>query len=82
VALPVEAHCHNDYGLGLANATAAYGAGASVIRTSINVLGYRWANAATKEVSVALPVLCGKAVPRRMTATQEYKVKRTSYASK
>lgn len=59
VSVPVEAHCHNDYGLGLANAVAACGAGATVIHTSVNGLGYRCGNPATEEVAVALRVLYG-----------------------
>jgi len=57
--VPVEVHCHNDFGLGLANAIAGYTAGAEVIHASFNGLGNRAGNPATEEVAVCLRVLYG-----------------------
>lgn len=41
VDIDIEAHCHNDFGLALANALAAYRAGAKIIDVTINGLGER-----------------------------------------
>ena len=41
VGLDIEVHCHNDRGLALANALAAFRAGASTIDASVNGLGER-----------------------------------------
>ncbi len=57
--VPVEIHCHNDFGLGLANAIAAYSVGAEVIHTSFNGLGNRAGNPATEEAAVCLHILYG-----------------------
>jgi 2-isopropylmalate synthase len=38
---PLHVHCHNDFGLAVANALAAYEAGAQVIDTTVNGLGER-----------------------------------------
>ncbi|HEV2122987.1 MAG TPA: hypothetical protein VGW38_09455, partial [Chloroflexota bacterium] len=56
---PVEVHCHNDYGLGVANVLAAYEAGADALDCSVNALGYRAGGAAIDEVAVALEALYG-----------------------
>lgn len=56
---PVEVHCHNDYGLGVANVLAAYEAGADALDCSVNALGYRAGGAAMDEVAVALEALYG-----------------------
>jgi len=57
--VPVEVHCHNDFGLGLANAIAAFCAGAEVIHASFNGLGPKCGNPATEEVAVCLKILYG-----------------------
>jgi isopropylmalate/homocitrate/citramalate synthase len=54
VNVPIEVHCHDDHGLGVANTLAAYEVGASVLSTSINGLGERAGLAATEEVIIAL----------------------------
>ncbi|MEM4700135.1 MAG: homocitrate synthase family protein [Candidatus Nezhaarchaeales archaeon] len=51
---PIEVHCHNDHGLGLANSLAAVEEGASVISSSVNGLGERAGITATEEVVLAL----------------------------
>ena len=55
--LPVEIHCHNDFGLALATELAALGAGAEVAHTCVNGLGERTGNAALEELVQALDLL-------------------------
>ena len=57
--LPIEVHCHNDYGLATACVLAAYEGGAAALNCSINAVGYRAGNAALDEVAVALEALYG-----------------------
>lgn len=52
-------HCHNDFGLALANILAAVKAGATKIDTCINGLGDRCGNASLVEVAGALEFLYG-----------------------
>ena len=57
--LPLEIHCHNDFGLACANTLAGIVAGADYASTTVNGLGERCGNAATEEVVMALEVLYG-----------------------
>jgi len=57
--LPLEIHCHNDFGLACANTLAGIVSGADYASTTINGLGERCGNAATEEVVMALEVLYG-----------------------
>ena len=57
--LPLEIHCHNDFGLACANTLAGLLAGADYASTTINGLGERCGNAATEEVALALEALYG-----------------------
>lgn len=57
--LPLEIHCHNDFGLGCANTLAGIRAGADYVSSTINGLGERCGNAATEDVVMALEVLEG-----------------------
>ena len=57
--LPLEIHCHNDFGLSCANTLAALAAGADYASTTMNGLGERSGNAPTEEVAMALEVLYG-----------------------
>lgn len=57
--LGVEVHCHNDFGLAVANVLAAYEGGASALHVAVNAVGYRAGNAALDEVVMALEVLYG-----------------------
>jgi isopropylmalate/homocitrate/citramalate synthase len=54
---PVEMHCHNDFGLAVANSLAGIMAGAEVIHTTVNAIGERSGNAALEEIAAALEVL-------------------------
>lgn len=57
VDLPIEAHCHNDFGVGTANALFSAAAGAEIIHTTINGLGERTGNPALDEVAAGLKYL-------------------------
>ncbi len=52
----ISAHCHNDLGLGVANALAAVRAGARQVECTINGIGERAGNAAMEEIVMALKV--------------------------
>lgn len=59
IKIPVHIHCHNDFGLAVANSFAAYEAGASCIDCTVNGLGERVGIAALEKVSTGLKVLYG-----------------------
>jgi isopropylmalate/homocitrate/citramalate synthase len=65
--LPLEIHCHNDFGLACANTLAGIMAGADYGSTTINGLGERCGNAATEEVAMALEVLYGVKMGMNLT---------------
>src|SRR6476661_4520180 len=51
---PVEIHCHQDFGLGVANTVAALAAGASVAHTTVTGLGERAGNVPMEDVVLSL----------------------------
>jgi isopropylmalate/homocitrate/citramalate synthase len=55
----VGVHCHDDFGLGLANTLAGISAGATLADASVLGLGERAGNCATEELAVALELLYG-----------------------
>jgi isopropylmalate/homocitrate/citramalate synthase len=57
--IPIEIHCHNDFGLGVANTIAGAEAGAEYLSVTVNGIGERCGNAALEETAVALRVLYG-----------------------
>ena len=57
---PVEIHCHQDFGLGVANTIAALAAGASVAHTTVTGLGERAGNVPMEDVVLSLLCLYGK----------------------
>ena len=57
--LPLEIHCHDDFGLATANTVAAVVAGAAYVSSTINGIGERSGNAATEEVALVLEGLYG-----------------------
>ena len=57
---PVEIHCHQDFGLGVANSIAALAAGATVAHTTVTGLGERAGNVPMEDVLLALLCLYGK----------------------
>ncbi|KUK04149.1 2-isopropylmalate synthase [Methermicoccus shengliensis] len=59
VSIPVDVHCHNDFGLAVANTLAAFEAGASEVQVTINGLGERGGNADLAETVMSLHCLYG-----------------------
>ena len=55
--LPVSVHCHNDFGLAVANALAGIQAGAVCAHVTINGIGERAGNASLEELNMALQCL-------------------------
>ena len=55
--LPVSVHCHNDFGLAVANAIAAIQAGAQCAHVTINGIGERAGNASLEELVMSLQCL-------------------------
>ena len=55
--LPVSVHCHNDFGLAVANALSGIRAGAQCAHVTINGIGERAGNASLEEFTMALKCL-------------------------
>ena len=55
--LPVSVHCHNDFGLAVANALSGIHAGAACAHVTVNGIGERAGNASLEEFSMALKCL-------------------------
>jgi len=64
-------HCHNDFGLAVANSLAAIAAGATHFHGTINGLGERAGNASLEEMAVALKLLYGIESGVNLTLLQE-----------
>ena len=60
VKIPISVHCHNDFGLAVANTLAGIEAGAQQAHVTVNGIGERAGNAALEEVVMALNLLYGK----------------------
>ena len=54
--VPLSVHCHNDFGLAVANSLSAVEAGAEQVHVTINGLGERAGNASLEEVVMALSI--------------------------
>lgn len=54
LSVPISVHCHDDFGMAVANSLSAVEAGASQIHATINGLGERAGNASLEEVVMAL----------------------------
>jgi 2-isopropylmalate synthase len=54
IKVPISTHCHDDFGLAVANSLAAVEAGAAQVHVAINGLGERAGNASLEEVVMAL----------------------------
>jgi len=52
--VPVSAHCHNDFGMAVANSIAALMGGATEVHATINGLGERAGNASLEEIAMTL----------------------------
>src|SRR5688572_33276797 len=57
---PISVHCHNDFGLAVANSIAAINSGAACAHVTINGLGERAGNASLEEFVMALQCLYSK----------------------
>jgi 2-isopropylmalate synthase len=58
--LPISMHCHDDFGLAVANTISGINAGASCAHVTINGLGERAGNASLEEFIMALQCLYNK----------------------
>jgi len=56
-SVSLSVHCHDDFGMAVANSIAALRAGADEVHVTVNGLGERAGNAALEEVVVALKLL-------------------------
>ena len=54
IKVPIGVHCHNDFGMAVANTVAALGSGADEAQVTINGLGERAGNASLEEVALTL----------------------------
>lgn len=79
--LPIEAHVHNDFGLGVANTLAAIDAGAEIAHTTVTGLGERSGNANFEEVATSLKALYDKDLDLEFNRFTEV-AERTSEASR
>ena len=57
VNVPISTHCHDDFGLAVANSLAAVEAGAAQVHVAVNGLGERAGNASLEEVVMALHMI-------------------------
>jgi isopropylmalate/homocitrate/citramalate synthase len=57
--IPIEIHCHDDFGLAVANTIAGVQHGAEYVSVTVNGIGERSGNASLEEVALALQVLYG-----------------------
>jgi 2-isopropylmalate synthase len=74
ISVVLDVHCHNDYGLAVANTLAAVEAGADEIQVTINGIGERAGNAALEPIVVALLTIYGVEVgiePKYLTETSQ-----------
>ncbi|MEM2972246.1 MAG: 2-isopropylmalate synthase [Candidatus Bathyarchaeia archaeon] len=55
--VPFSVHCHDDFGMAVANSIAALRAGAKEVHATMNGLGERAGNAALEEIAVTLKLL-------------------------
>jgi len=55
--LPISIHCHNDFGLAVANAISGIQAGAQCAHVTINGIGERAGNASLEELVMGLQCL-------------------------
>ncbi len=57
VQTPISIHCHNDFGLAVANSLAAVEAGATMVQVSVNGIGERAGNASLEQTALGLKCL-------------------------
>ena len=71
VGAPLSVHCHNDFGLAVANTVAGVLAGASQAHVTVNGLGERAGNASLEQVVAALELMYGVETGVRMELLTE-----------
>jgi len=59
IKVPISVHCHDDFGLAVANSLAAVEAGADQVHVAVNGLGERAGNAALEEIATTLHMAYG-----------------------
>lgn len=59
IKIPMAVHCHNDFGLAVANSLAAVEAGINAVSCTVNGIGERGGNASLEEVIMSLYILYG-----------------------
>ena len=57
IKVPISIHCHDDFGMAVANSLAAVEAGAEQVHCTINGLGERAGNASLEEIVMALHMI-------------------------
>ncbi len=57
IKVPISVHCHNDFGMAVANSIAALRAGANQAHATINGLGERAGNASLEEIVITLKAI-------------------------
>lgn len=78
--LELSVHCHNDFGLAVANSLAAYEAGIDAISVSVNGIGERCGNAALDEVVMSLYALYGVDLDLRTEILRELSLMVSKYS--
>jgi len=68
---PISMHCHNDFGLAVANTLAGVKAGAAQVHTTINGLGERGGNASVEQTATALKAMYGVKTGIRLERLKE-----------
>lgn len=69
--IPMHVHCHDDFGMSVANTIAALEAGADVAQVTMNGFGERGGNAALEEVVAAVHFLLGYKIGVRLERLHE-----------
>lgn len=59
ITVPIDVHCHNDFGLAVANTTTAVEAGASQVQVTVNGIGERAGNADIAQTVMILEAIHG-----------------------
>jgi isopropylmalate/homocitrate/citramalate synthase len=59
VRKPLEVHCHNDFGLAVANTISGVAEGGEVVQVTVNGIGERMGNASLEQTVMALQLLYG-----------------------
>ncbi|MDY9925789.1 alpha-isopropylmalate synthase regulatory domain-containing protein, partial [Methanosarcina sp.] len=59
ITIPIDVHCHNDFGLAVANSLMAVEAGASQVQVTINGIGERAGNADLSQTVMSLRSIYG-----------------------